>query len=94
MSSPTAGFVVRHWTSDDGAGCRCLKESLDELRIESVRYGRVTGKPESDSGPEIGIWEGGGSILVLRSASVKAGVEKLSIIGDLRPKVCYLSVAL
>jgi hypothetical protein len=28
------------------AGCRCLKENLDELRIESVRYGRVTGKPE------------------------------------------------
>jgi hypothetical protein len=48
------------------AGCRCLKENLDELRIESVRYGRVTGKPESDSGPEIGIWEGGGSIRSLQ----------------------------
>jgi hypothetical protein len=23
-------------------GCRCLKENLDELRIESVCYGRVT----------------------------------------------------
>jgi hypothetical protein len=26
--------------------CRCLKENLDELRIERVCYGRVTGKPE------------------------------------------------
>ena len=24
------------------AGCRCLKENVDALRIESVRYGRVT----------------------------------------------------
>jgi hypothetical protein len=27
------------------AGCRCLKENVDALRIESVRYG-LTGKPE------------------------------------------------
>jgi hypothetical protein len=27
------------------AGCRCLKENVDALRIESVRYGRVTGNP-------------------------------------------------
>jgi hypothetical protein len=27
------------------AGCRCLKENVDALRIESVRYGRVTDKP-------------------------------------------------
>ena len=26
--------------------CRCLKENLDELRIETVYYERVTGKPE------------------------------------------------
>ena len=28
------------------AGCRFLKENVDALRIETVRYRRVTGNPE------------------------------------------------